>query len=86
MEVEGEQEEYCDKISHEEEESYAQRRILVLVMWYLPIVKRLCCLFRNHEDAKLMSWHASNKRKKDNCKLQHGADSRYGKHFDATYR
>jgi hypothetical protein len=34
---------------------YALKKILALVMWYLPVVNRLRCLFANLEDAKLMS-------------------------------
>ena len=32
---------------------YAQKKILALVMWYLPIVDRLRCLFTNLEDVQL---------------------------------
>jgi len=38
---------------------YAQKKIPALVIWYLPVVDRLRSLFANPEDAKLMSWHAS---------------------------
>jgi hypothetical protein len=44
---------------------YAQKKIPALVMWYLPVVDRLRCLFANPEDAKLMSWHASDEHKDD---------------------
>jgi hypothetical protein len=40
--------------SNEEVDYYAQRRILALVMWYLPMVDWLRCLFTNPEDAELM--------------------------------
>jgi uncharacterized C2H2 Zn-finger protein len=40
--------------SYEEVDYYAQRRILALVMWYLPVVDWLRCLFVNPEDAELM--------------------------------
>ena len=50
---------------NEEVDFYAQRRILALVMWYLPVVDHLRCLFANPEDAELMSWHASDERKDD---------------------
>jgi predicted nucleic acid-binding Zn-ribbon protein len=49
----------------QEVDYYAQKKIPVLVMWYLPVVDRLRCLFANLEDAKLMSWHASDQHKDD---------------------
>jgi hypothetical protein len=55
----------------EEEEGYIQRKRPALSVWYLPVIDRLCALFRNPEDAQLMSWHASIERKKDNGKLRH---------------
>jgi hypothetical protein len=42
---------------------YALKTIPALVMWYLPVVDQLRCLFSNLEDAKLMSWHASDEHK-----------------------
>jgi hypothetical protein len=36
------------------------------VMWYFPIIPRLKHLFRNKENAKLMTWHKSD-RKQDTC-------------------
>jgi hypothetical protein len=54
---------------------YALKKIPALVMWYLPIVDRLRCLFANLEDAKLMSWHASNEHQNDG-KLRHPADGK----------
>jgi hypothetical protein len=53
----------------EEEEGYTSRRSPALSMWYLPVIDRLCALFGNPEDAKLMSWHASDDRTKDDGKL-----------------
>jgi len=51
--------------NNEELDYYTQRRIPALVMWYLPMVDRLRCLFINLEDAELMCWHASDERKHD---------------------
>ena len=39
----------------EEEEGYTQRKSPALSMCYLPVNDRLCAIFRNPEDAKLMS-------------------------------
>jgi hypothetical protein len=50
---------------NEEVDYYVLKKIPALVMWYLPVVDRLRCLFANHEDAKLMSWHTSDEHKND---------------------
>jgi hypothetical protein len=59
----------------EEEEGYTQRKIPARSMWYLPVVDRLCAIFRNPEDAQLMSWYASTERTKDDGKLRHPTDA-----------
>ena len=51
--------------SNIEVDYYALRRIPALVIWYLPVVDRLRCLFANPDDAELMTWHASDERKDD---------------------
>ena len=71
--------------SNEEVDYYAHRRILALVMWYLPVVDRLRCLFANPEDAELMCWHASNERK-HNRKLRHPSDAKQWQNFNDTYK
>jgi hypothetical protein len=53
----------------EEEEGYTQRKIPALSMWYLLMIDRLHAIFGNPEDAKLMSWHASDEHKKGDGKL-----------------
>jgi hypothetical protein len=53
----------------EEEEGYMQRKSPALSVWYLPMIDRLRALFKNPEDAQLMSWHALTERMKDNGKL-----------------
>jgi hypothetical protein len=52
---------------------YALKKISAMVMWYLPIIDHLRCLFANPEDAKLMSWHASYEHK-NNGKPHHLAN------------
>jgi hypothetical protein len=55
---------------NDKEKGYTQRKSPALSVWYLLIIDRLHALFRNPEDAKLMSWHASAERnKKDGGKL-----------------
>jgi hypothetical protein len=39
----------------EEVDYYVLKKITVLVMWYLPIIDRLRCLFANPKDANLMT-------------------------------
>ena len=58
----------------EEEEGYTRRKSLALSVWYLPVVERVRALFGNPEDAKLMSWHASADREKDDVMLRHPSD------------
>jgi len=69
----------------EEVDYYAQKKIPALVMWYLPVVDRLRSLFANPEDAKLMSWHASDEHKNDG-KLRHPADGKQWQDFNDNHR
>jgi hypothetical protein len=64
---------------------YALKKIAALVMWYLPVVDRLRCLFANPDDAKLMSWHASDEHKNDG-KLRHPADGKQWQDFNDNHR
>ena len=59
--------------------------IPALVMWYLPMVDRLRCLFANPKDAELMCWHAFDKRKHD-AKLRHSSDAQQWENFDDPYK
>jgi hypothetical protein len=49
------------------------------------MIDRLCALFGNLEDAKLMSWHASAEWKKDNGKLRHPSDGKQWKRFNTKF-
>ena len=69
----------------EEEEGYMQRKSPALSVWYLPMIDRLRALFRNPEDAKLMSWHASAERIKGDGKLRHPSDGKQWKSFNAKF-
>ena len=73
------------QVQDEEEEGYMQRKSPTLSMWYLPIIDRLCAIFGNPEDAKLMSWHASNERTKDDGKLRRPFDGKQWKRFNAKF-
>jgi hypothetical protein len=69
----------------EEEVGYMQRKSPALSMWYLPVIDRLRAIFRNPEDANLMSWHASDDRTKGNGKLRHPSDGKQWKDFNAPF-
>jgi hypothetical protein len=69
----------------EEVDYYAPKKSPALVMWYLPIVDRLRCLFANPEDAKLMCWHASDEHKNDG-KLRHPVDGKQWQDFNDNHR
>jgi hypothetical protein len=68
----------------EEVDYYVLKKIPALVMWYLPVVDRLRCLFANPEDAKLMSWHASDEHKNDG-KLRHPIDGKRWQDFNDNH-
>ena len=53
-------------------------------MWYFPIIPRLKRLFRNKAHAKLMRWHAE-ERKQDNL-LRHPADGSQWRKIDREFK
>jgi hypothetical protein len=55
-----------------------QRKVFALVMWYLPVIIRLKCLFSNPKNVKLMTWHAD-RPNRDDGKLQHPSDAPRGR-------
>ena len=55
------------------------------MMWYIPVVDWLRCLFANPEDVELMCWHASDERKHDG-KLRHPSDAKQWQIFNDTYK
>jgi hypothetical protein len=65
--------------------SEKQRRIPMMVMWYLPVADRLSHFFSNPKDAKLIRWWNSDKCKKGDRELQHPADASQCKKFDEQY-
>jgi hypothetical protein len=69
----------------EEEVGHMQRKSPTLSMWYLLVIDRLWAIFGNPEDAKLMSWHASDDRKKGDGKLRHPSDGKQWKDFNDTF-
>ncbi|XP_071712201.1 uncharacterized protein [Rutidosis leptorrhynchoides] len=53
------------------------------LLWYLPIIPRLKKLFANEKDAKLLRWHAEDR--KNDGKMRHVADSHQWKNFDKDF-
>ncbi|XP_071687958.1 uncharacterized protein [Rutidosis leptorrhynchoides] len=53
------------------------------LLWYLPIIPRLKRLFVNEKDAKLLRWHAEDR--KNDGKMRHLADSLQWKNFDKDF-
>jgi hypothetical protein len=60
------------------------RKIPALVMWYLPVIDHLKCVFPNPRDAELMPWHSKMRRDKDE-EIRHPADGTRWKKFDLQY-
>ncbi|XP_071714148.1 uncharacterized protein [Rutidosis leptorrhynchoides] len=54
------------------------------LLWYLPIIPRLKRLFTNEKDAKLLRWHAEDR--KNDGKMRHVADSLQWKNFDKDFK
>jgi hypothetical protein len=59
-----------------------ERKVPALVMWYLPIIDHLKCMFSNAREAQLLLWHIQWKR---DGKVRHPADGRRWKHFDLSH-
>jgi hypothetical protein len=55
-------------------------KVQTKVMWYFSIIQCLKCLFRNKENAKLMTWHKRD-RKQDHM-LRHPADGSQWRKID----
>ncbi|XP_071704533.1 uncharacterized protein [Rutidosis leptorrhynchoides] len=53
------------------------------LFWYLPIIPRLKRLFANEKDAKLLRWHAEDR--KNDGKMRHVADSLQRKNIDKDF-
>jgi hypothetical protein len=59
-------------------------KVLVKVMWYFPIILCLKCLFRKKENAKLMTWHKSDR--KQNHMPRHLTDGSQWRKIDRKYK
>jgi hypothetical protein len=57
-----------DDENDSDKEDNKKRKIPALVMWYLPVIDHLKCVFSNPRDAELVRWHFE-KRRKNNEKI-----------------
>jgi hypothetical protein len=48
-----------------DQEDMTKRKIPSLVMWYLPVIDHLKCVFFNPRDAELVCWHSEKCREND---------------------
>jgi hypothetical protein len=46
-------------------ENMMKRKIPALIMWYLPVIDHLKCVFSNPRDAELVRWHSKKRREND---------------------
>jgi hypothetical protein len=57
--------ESVDDETNTDKEDKTKRKILALVMWYLPVIDRLKHVFSNPRDAELVHWHSEKHREND---------------------
>ena len=62
-----------------------QRRIPVLVMWYLPVTNHLRRIFLNPKEDALMTWW-DNERKVDDDTIAHPTDCSQWQRFDEKHK
>jgi hypothetical protein len=67
-----------------DKEDMTKRKIPALVMWYLPVIERLKCVFSNPRNAELMHWHYEKRRENDE-EIRHLVDGTWWKKFDLQY-
>jgi hypothetical protein len=48
-----------------DKEDMMKRKIPALMMWYLPVIDHLKCVFSNPRDVELVHWHSEKRRKND---------------------
>jgi hypothetical protein len=65
--------EIVDDEADVDKEDMTKRKIPALVMWYLPVIDHLKCVFSNHRDAELLRWH-SKKRRENDEEIRHPTD------------
>jgi hypothetical protein len=68
---------------HSHIESFRERKIPALVMWYLPVINHLKHMFSNPRDTELLLWHVN---RKTDEKIRHPVDGRQWKQFDLAHQ
>jgi hypothetical protein len=48
-----------------DKEDMTKRKIPTLVMWYLPVIDHLKCVFSKPRDVELVHWHSEKRRQND---------------------
>jgi hypothetical protein len=61
-----------------------QLDIPLAILWHLPFIPRIQCLYMTEEFAKQMTWHKNGKRYNPD-KMVHASDGEAWKHFDAIH-
>jgi hypothetical protein len=77
--------ESVDDENDSDKEDNKKRKIPASVMWYLPVIDHLKCVFSNPGDAELVRWH-SEKRRENNEEIRHPADETQWNFFDHQYK
>jgi hypothetical protein len=62
-----------DDKNDSDKEDKKKIKIPTLVMWYLPVIDNLKCVFSNPRDVELVRWHSEKLRKNDE-EIQHPVD------------
>jgi hypothetical protein len=62
-----------------------KRKIPTFVMWYLPVIDCLKCVFSNPRDVELVHWHSEEHRKNDE-EIRHPTDGTQWKFFYLQYK
>ncbi|XP_076947447.1 uncharacterized protein LOC143619387 [Bidens hawaiensis] len=63
----------CENDTDEYDDDVTKNGPPAKLLWYLPIIPRLKCLFANAKESKLLRWHAEER--KNDGKLRHVTDS-----------
>jgi hypothetical protein len=76
--------ESVDDENDSDNEDNKKRKILALLMWYLPVIDHLKRVFFNPRDAELVCWHSEKRRK--NNEIRHPVDRTQWNCFDLQYK
>jgi hypothetical protein len=77
--------ESVDDKNDSDKEDNKKRKLPALVMWYLPVIDHLKCVFSNPRDVELVPGH-SETRRKNNEEIRHPTAGTQWKFFDLQYK